>query len=85
MSYMVLIGIYIRWDMFYVFFYYLTKVGQFVPNINNKRCPETDALLVFKDLLKIEEWLRKSMIPMSKATPAFCLLDFITGCCYVFI
>lgn len=54
----------------------MTKVGQFVPNKNNKRCPETDTLLVFEDLLEIEEWLmRKSMIPMSKASPAFCLLD----------
>lgn len=47
-----------------------------MPNKNNKRCPETDTLLVFEDLLEIEEWLmKKSMIPMSKATPAFCLLD----------
>ena len=76
MSHMVLYGIYIRWAMFYVFFYYMTRVGQFVPNKNSKRCPEADALLVFEDLLEIEEWLmKKSMIPVSKATPAFCLRD----------
>lgn len=54
----------------------MTEVGLFVPNQNNNRCPETGALLVFEDLLEIKEWLMgKSVIPVSKATPAFCLLD----------
>lgn len=41
--------------MFYVFSYYLTEVGQFVPNKNNKRCLETGALLIFENLLEIKE------------------------------
>ena len=55
MSYTVLYGIYTRQDIFYVFFYYMTEVGLFVPNQNNNRCPETGALLVFEDLLEIKE------------------------------
>lgn len=86
-SYTVLCQVDIRWDIVYVFFYYMMKVGQFVPNQNNNRCPETGALLVFEHLLEIEEWLMgKSMIPMSRATTTFCLLDTsLRGGAYVFI
>lgn len=55
MSYMVLCGLYLRWDMFYVFFYYVTEAGLFVPNQNNNRCPEKGSLLVCEDLLEIKE------------------------------
>lgn len=42
-------------DMFYVFFDSMTQDGQFVPNQNNNRCPEKGALLIFEDLVEIEE------------------------------
>ena len=55
----------------------MTEVGLFVPNQNNNnRCQNAGLLLVLEDLLEIKEWfMEKSMIPTSKATTAFCLLD----------
>lgn len=47
------------WDIYQMRYvscvFLLSEVGQFVPNKNNKRCPETGVLLIFEDLLEFEE------------------------------
>lgn len=59
-----------------MYFSIIWQVGLFAPDQNNNRCLGAGALLVFEDILEIEEWLIvKSMIPTSKAIPAFCLPD----------
>lgn len=75
MSDMVLCEIYFR-GIYFMYFSIIWQVGLFAPDQNNNRCPGAGALLVFEDILEIKERLIvKSMIPMSKAIPAFCLPD----------